>query len=377
MLTSKKSTAAIWVKSGCLMGFILAAALGCTSQNPKVHNRVEVTYDDGMGSLDVIGVANQACSALLNSDIVIKSPKPLTIAVAPIRKTMALRFDSNLFLRRLRLELNKQANGRLQFVAQGQSQNAIREEIRDDANSERIQKLLDVTAKELVALPELKNGAVLALLPATQVNFVNLNAESYLAFLRTKVVLESGRKCKFLMPGALHNADYYLSGMFVADSDKTEGMINLADYIRDLENAEREGKSLFEVAKTHEYNEREKATDTSMHYNASGARFVLRPRLPLHAAWSKQLHQKPRVAKFLNVMLVDTKNKCSVYERQLNIESFSTGFGASDYILSAEVSDINKVIDGTRYYLITLQLVEPIKNVIVWETGYEAKFTKE
>ncbi len=360
-----------------LCGTITAGFVGCRNQEASIHNRVEVTHDDGFGSLDVVTVANQASAELLNSKIVLSSGKPLTIAVSPMRKVSAFKFDANLFLRRLRLELNRQGKDKLRFIAQGQTQNVIREHIRNDANSDRIQNLLASVAKEITSLPELEKGATLALLPSTQVNFVNLNAESYLATLRSKIVSESGRKCRFLMPGILQGAEYYLSGMFIADSDKTEGMINLVDYIRDLERAEREGKSLFEVVQHHSHIEKETVSLISARQTTTDERFSLRPRLPYQASQDKSLRERPKVAKFLNVMLVNTKNKCSVYEKQVKIESVSTGFGESDYILSAEISDINKGKDDTRYALVTLQLIDPIRNVIVWETGYETKFLKD
>ena len=89
----------------------------------------------------------------------------------------------------------------MRFVAQGMSQRATREAVREDGRSAHIQGLLDGLAKELAGLDTLRGGAVCAMLPTTAVNFVNLNAESYLAMLRTKVVEASGQKVRFLLPG--------------------------------------------------------------------------------------------------------------------------------------------------------------------------------
>lgn len=355
----------------------MVAIAGCIhSPEPSTHGRVAVDKDDGFGSLDVLAVANQAGPELLASEAVTGVDRPLTIAVAPIRNMAKVNFDTSLFLRRLRLELNRQAAGKLHFVAQGKEQMAVRERIWTDGRTDRTQRLLDGVSKEIAALPELREGAVCAMLPGTQVNFVNLNAESYLAALRTKVTEASGRKVRFLLPGMLEGADYYLSGLFVADSDKTEGMINLVDYIRDLEDAEREGKSLLEVRRLTERTETARVTPFSAERKVERGRYIRRTRLAGEAQQSAKLREAPRVAKFLNVILVDAKRKHSIFERQVALESLSDGFGAADYILSAELSDLRKNVAGTRYLLITFQLIEPTTNVIVWETGYETKFIR-
>ncbi len=352
--------------------------LGCSSGAATLQNgRVEITKDDGgMGSLDVLTLAHQIGPNLLNSTFVTEATEPITIAVAPIRNRTGLSFDANLFLRRLRLELNRQAKGKLHFAAQGKSQNDLREHMRVDGKSARIQRLLDETAKEIVSLPELQNGAKFAMLPSQTVNFINLNGESYLTFLRSKIVTESARKCRFLMPGKLEGADYYLSGMFIADSDKTEGMINLADYIRDLEQAEREGKSLFEVIHDESDVEERHTSKHTDEKRTEKKRFVLRSRLSHETMKSEKLRESPKVAKFLNVVLVDTKDKCTIFEKQMNIEEVSSGIGEADYILSAEISDLAKMEAGTRYVLVSVQLINPVANVIVWEDGYEVKFEK-
>lgn len=359
-----------------LCAVVLAMVMvGCVAgPDPSMHGRVAVDADDGFGSLDVVTLANVAGPELLNTDFVASAGRPLTIAVAPVRNAAQVGFDANLFLRRLRLELNRQGRGKLRFVAQGASQRATREAVREDGRSAHIQGLLDGVAKEVAALPTLGGGVVCAMLPTTEVNFVNLNAESYLAMLRTKVVEASGQKVRFLLPGTLEGADYYLYGQFVADSDKTEGIVNLADYIRDLEQAEREGKSLFDVAQVGEDKVEERATAVTDTRTTTRGRFIRRNRLPYEAQQSPTLRERPRVAKYLNVMIVDAKDKTAVYERQLRLEDASTGMGAADYILSAELSDIVKDEAGTRYVLVTIQLIDPATNTIVWETGHEVKF---
>lgn len=356
---------------------LAAVMAGCVAgPDPSIHGRMAVDADDGFGSLDVVALANAAGPELLNTGFVASAGRPLTIAVAPVRNAARVGFDANLFLRRLRLGLNRQGRGKLRFVAQGMSQRATREAVREDGRSAHIQGLLDGLAKELAGLDTLRGGAVCAMLPTTAVNFVNLNAESYLAMLRTKVVEASGQKVRFLLPGTLEGADYYLYGQFVADSDKTEGIVNLADYIRDLERAEREGKSLFDVAQVGEDKVEERATAVTDTRTTTRSRFVRRGRLAIETQRAPALRERPRVAKYLNVMVVDAKAKTAVYERQLKLEDASTGMGAADYILSAELSDIVKDEAGTRYVLVAIQLIDPATNTIVWETGHEVKFVE-
>ena len=312
---------------------LAAVMAGCVAgPDPSIHGRMAVDADDGFGSLDVVALANAAGPELLNTSFVASAGRPLTIAVAPVRN--AARVGAH------------------------------------------IQGLLDGLAKELAGLDTLRGGAVCAMLPTTAVNFVNLNAESYLAMLRTKVVEASGQKVRFLLPGTLEGADYYLYGQFVADSDKTEGIVNLADYIRDLERAEREGKSLFDVAQVGEDKVEERATAVTDTRTTTRSRFVRRGRLALETQRAPALRERPRVAKYLNVMVVDAKAKTAVYERQLKLEDASTGMGAADYILSAELSDIVKDAAGTRYVLVAIQLIDPATNTIVWETGHEVKFVE-
>ena len=355
------------------VGVVLVVLAGCVhTPDPDVHNRVDPSKDDGFGSMDVVTVANKIGPEILHSDLLAGTDRELLIAVSPIRGGVPLGFDSNLFLRRLRLELNRHSKGRMRFLSQAAMPNAVRDMMRDDAKGARIQSLMEDVARGICGLQEFRGG-VFAVIPAFNTNFVNLNADSYLASLRAKIVTMSNRDIKFTMPGRLEGASYYLTGQFIADSDKTEGMINLVDYIKDLEKAEREGKDILEIRRVEERSTEYRTSQAVDERKDFRNRFIVRPRLQKEAQDNERLRSGPRVAKYLNVMVVNASSKVACFEQQVSIEDVSSGIGNADYILSAEVSDVQKKDSGYRYYLVTIQLTDPRSNVMVWEDGCEMK----
>jgi hypothetical protein len=190
--------------------------------------------------------------------------------------------------------------------------------------------------------------------------------------LRSQIASQANGKIQFLMPGTVEGADYYLTGQFIAESMTSQGIVNLTDYIGIVEARLREGKSLSV------YDD-----DDGLGVNAKnnrGNQLIINsgvnrgPSILEQILTNSQLRSKPNVTKHLNAMLIKTDSKIIVYEKMITIEEKMTeGLDKSDYLLSGEITGLSKRIQGveTDYLLVTLQLVDPVSNELLWEDGYE------
>ena len=88
------------------------------------------------------------------------------------------------------------------------------------------------------------------------------------------------------------------------------------------------------------------------------------------------MRKNPNVNKRLNIMLVNAKEKTSVYEKMIMIDrKITDNSGAADYIISGTISAMHQRRNGvaTDYLLISVQLTNPETNEIIWEDAYEVK----
>jgi PBP1b-binding outer membrane lipoprotein LpoB/TolB-like protein len=360
-----------------LFGALIAS--GCAT--PKVSSTNEMNLDDedstlagGIGSRDIRTIATSMAPEILGLPEISQADGVARIAISPIRNNSRFIIDKDIFMRRLRLELNKYGSGQVRFFSQGRNQ-AVRQEVLEGRDEIRLQEMLDQIGDEIARSSWVTSADVpprIAVLPVLNSNFVNMNADSVVAMLRARVVSKTEGKVAFLLPGEMRGADYILTGQFIAESLQTEGIVNLVNYIEVVDERLREGKSL---------NVYDDIGDGNVS-NENGNQVVIssgvrqQPSMLELIARNQQLRISPNINKYLNIMVADAESKTTVYENMFAVEKKITqGLGRANYILSGEISALSKGMQGrqTDYLLYTFQLVDPDSNEILWEDGFEFK----
>jgi len=359
-------------------GILLA---GCSS--PKVSQQGRVQLDEavvpgGLGSEDIRSVAAQMCPAILSLSEITEATPPVRIAISPMKNSSRFIVDMNLFMKKLRLDMNRYSEGKLRFFSQNNAV-ATRQEILKNRREEQVQKTLDALADAILNIPFIKESAqpvTISVLPVLNANFVKLNADSITAMLRSKVAEKSNGRVLFTMPGG-GKADYYLTGQFIADTIKQEGMVNLADYIQMMDERIQKGESL----DLYDESPASVGENSGNQLNIISGDWRRRyPSLFNQLQISSSLRVEPNVTKRLNVMLVRASDKVSVWEKMFTVEKrISSGVEHANYLLSGEISGLSKRASGTEsdYILITMQLIDPESNEVLWEDGYEVKRKSE
>jgi len=355
---------------------------GCSTPNVSDHGIVspdEEVVEGGVSSNDIRTVASKMCPAILSLPEIANSDGVVRVAMAPMRNSSRFVVDMNLFMKRLRLELNRYSGGKLRFFA-SDNVAGTRNEILKGRVEGDVEKALEELATRIVSLPFVKNAVKpvrLAVLPVVNVNFVKLNADSFLSILRAKVAERGKGKVVFVSPDS-GEADYYMAGQFIAQGMKKEGMVNLVDYIGLMDERIKRNQSL------DLYDDGDNAIgegNTGNQVNIIKGDWRRRyPSLFNQLQISARLRSEPNVTKRLNVMLASPRDKSVVWERMITIEKkITSGIERAKYILSGEVSGLSKRSAGKQsdYLLITMQLVDPETNEVLWEDGYEIKKKSE
>lgn len=357
---------------------ICAAVLSaCASPHPEDSVLVPIDGPDsvgGIGSGDIRNVASQMCPQILNVPEIAGAATPSIVKVSDFKNKSRFFIDSNMFMTRLTGELNQFSGGRVRFLNKDQTVNVDRAVALKDRQSKQIEAALDTIAKEIAASPVLNQAepVKIAVLPVFNTNLVDMNADSFTAMLRSKVVNASAGKARFLMPNVTEGADYYLTGQFIPESITTEGVINYANYIEVVNNRVKQGLPM--------------AIPVGEVASSSLSAFHVEQRVVAYEDYLKKLlesqsmQQIPNVNKRLNVILADSKDKASVYEKMLMIDNKMTdNSGAANYIISGEISSLSKRVNGKMldYILITVQLSDVDSNMVIFQGTYEVKYASQ
>lgn len=360
----------------------LACFCGCISTPSQSRSRTEIVHNDsiseegsGIGSYEIRAVASQMAPKILALPEIAQSDEAARIAIAPMRNRSSYPMDMNVFMTRLRSELSQYGNGKVRFFAQGKEAQEQRGAVLKEKTDEEREQMLNAVADAIARLPVLREAEkppVLAVTPALNANLVNLNADSFVAMLRAKISERGGGKIRFTMPGELQGADYYLTGQFIADSMKREGIVNLVDYISLMEERMTSGLSLDVYDTRKEVNVDSHLTGTTINVLTTDRRASLLDEIQRSAT----LREVPGVTKKLNVMLVETSSRTSVFEKMFDVDrQVNMGFARAAYILSGEVTSVSKRVDGREvsYIMVNVQLLDPETNEFVWEDIFEIK----
>ncbi len=363
---------------GIIAGTAALALLGgCHTAN--VTESVQVHPDDdplggAINSADIRTVASQMTPAILALPEIADKEGPVRIAVADFKNNSRFIIDRNIFMKRLQLELNRTANGKVRFFSQSANVQKVRVESLTERQEDLVRAKLAELGKEIAANPLFANSpkpVKIAVIPALNTNLVNMNADSFAAMLRSEIANASGGKIQFLMPGEVTGADYYLTGQFVPESIKSEGIINLANYIQVIEARLKRGQSL-DITDG-------RVPDTSRTtplVEGDNNIEIKRESELVKLMTSPEMQAKPNVNKRFNVMIVKPDEKVAVYEKMMLIDrKIDSGLGKADYILSGEISALSQRAEGkaSDYLLISVQLTNPETNETVWEDAFETK----
>ena len=185
------------------------------------------------------------------------------------------------------------------------------------------------------------------------------------------------------MPGVTEGADYYLTGQFIPETMKTEGIINLANYIEVVDARVKAGKSMYIASEAP--NAMNPTQINTVQTGANSSVTTVTPASKNLVVYENHLKQilndpamraNPNVNKRLNIMLVDVKTKAAVFEKMIMIDrKISDNSGAANLIISGEISGMHQRRNGvgTDYLHISVQLTDPESAEIVFEDEYEVK----
>ena len=360
---------------------LFAAVSGCVGPTPKPDPGPEPTPvppDTGL-TAEIRTFATMICPELLAAPEIAESAEPVVVRVAPFKNTTRHFFNSNLVMNRLRLELNRYGGGRIRFQTDNTNVVVVSTEVLRQRQEEKVRAYLKDLAKRIAANPQFANKdgtpVKMAVAPVLGVNIVNMNGDSFAAMLRAEIAMASNGRIQFLMPGVMDGADYWLTGQFIPETMKKEGVINLANYIDIIDERVRSGKPLdtasivSEVKSSSDYTS---TTTTSLVYE--------KERILSRMVNDPTFRENPNINKHLDMMIVRPKDKLAVFEDMFLIDQKTPNVaGRAKYVLSGEISGLSKK-DGGRtvdYLLFTAQLNDPETQEIVYEGGHEVKLVSQ
>jgi PBP1b-binding outer membrane lipoprotein LpoB len=365
------------VLSYVALGLIMLAGCATPIDTTPSHTKVLTPdQDDGVGgsfieSSDIRTIAQQVCTTLLSLPEISNNPDTMYIATEKIRNSTRYMVDTNLLLRRLRLDLNKYSQGQLRFFAQGSGQIARTRILREREQTDLL-KAIDEVARYVASSEVLQNSdkpVQIVVNPVANTNLFNMNADSFSSLLRTKIKEHAGAKVLFAKPGSDTQGDYTLTGEFFAQSIKREGVANT---VEDLKWAQ-ENQDKW-------YSSDDDSQDNTVYGNQINLDGSTRRRIKVgpnitYKLIDPALWNSPNVTKTFNVMLVNNEDMV-VLEKVVNLEEqIKSGEERANYILTGDISSLSKASVGQRsdYVLISFYLIDPISNEMLWEYGYEVK----
>lgn len=364
------------VKMLNLAGLILVTFLfnGCATPNVGRLSHTEILQpdeDDDLGgtfleSGDIRTIATRMSVALLSTPEISNHFSPVRIAIAPVRNSTHFIIDKNIFMKRLRIELNRVARGKIRFLSQNMGQRT-RNRILRERDEELWDNLINEAANTIVNSSVIASGSpppTIAVIPVRNTNIVNLNADSFTALIRARISERARGKVYFL--GREKNGKV-LEEILDEKDIKNMGLVK-SRRIKDLYGAdyfltgEFIAKSLFKQNTTLVTRER-------IGRDQDDPGVIERKR--------QEYREKPNVDKYLNVMLVDAETGATLVEKLIKVErKMKSGLGRADYLLTGEISSLSKATSGgvrSDYIIMSFQLVDPVTNEVLWEDAYETK----
>ena len=173
----------------------------------------------------------------------------------------------------------------------------------------------------------------------------------------------------FARPGSKADVDYTLTGEFLAQSIKREGVANT---VEDLKWAQENPNIWYEQNRTERKNV---VHGDQININTIDESNVKIGPNMTYKIIDPSLWNSPNVTKIFNVMLVNQEDM-AVLEKRINLEErIKSGLEHADFILTGEINALSKANRGQRsdYVLVSFYLIDPVSNEMLWEYGYEVK----
>ena len=357
-----------------LLPFIAALIGGCSTPNIQATSYTKVLQPDEeddiggtfMESGDIRTVAQRMTTSLLSSRAVNSHNKMVRIAIAPVRNSTRFIVDKDIFSKRLRIELNKVADDRIRFFAQGVGQDTRREILQAqdketwDASVDELSAFISKTTTVANAQSPLR----VAVIPVKNTNIIGVNADSFTAILRARIAEKAQGKIQFLS----REENGRVIGQILAENDLRHlGLVESA-----------KNKSVASVdfflggefiAKSLSKETADVAVESSVGTSKDDPR-------TFEVSSSTSL-RRPNAETYLNVMLIDAQTGVIPVEKMVRVErEMKSGLGNADLLLTGELSALSKGAAGgdrSDYVILSFQLIDPQTNEVIWEDSYETK----
>ena len=197
------------------VGAVLSAAIisGCVSGEISRSSRVDLdddTIDGAISSADIRTVASRMAPQILSVNEVANVVQPVRIKIADFKNTSRFFIDRDIFAKRLRLELNRYATGRVKFIDKNEKTQSARVRVLKDRQGEDLRREMKALGCEIAASPVIANAerpVKIAVIPVLNTDIVNMNADACAAMLRSEIINASGGRVQFLMPGHTDGAE--------------------------------------------------------------------------------------------------------------------------------------------------------------------------
>lgn len=359
--------------------FLLVVHGGCATPIDTSPSHTKILLpdeDDQMGgsfieSSDIRTMAQEMSVELMSLPELRRGSEPVRIATGAMKNSTRYLVDTNLLLRRLRLELSRHGRGQFRFVAQGVGQR-VRGRILRERQASEVDVAIKQAARYIAESDIISKGGEpirIAVMPVANTNLFNMNADSFAALLRSEIKELAGAKVVFARPGSQAEVDYTLTGEFFAQSIKREGVANT---VEDLKWAQENPDKWYEQDGTKRENV---VHGDQININTAGSSNIKIGANTVYKAIDPSLWNSPNVTKSFNIMLVNQEDM-AVLEKRINLEEqIKSGLEHADFILTGEISSLSKASRGQRsdYVLVSFYLVDPVSNEMLWEYGYEVK----
>ena len=356
-----------------LIGSILVGALvaaGCARPEVQEPSRTAILHpdeEDNLGgtfleSSDIRTIAQQMTSAILSTPEVAGAADVTRIALAPVRNNTRFLIDQNIFLTRLRIELNRVSQGRVRFFMQGNAQ-GVRSQILQEQDETGWKTTADEIGAYLLANMPTRSAAEPARVAIGEIgntNITGMNAQSFLALVRSSLAEQAAGSVVFVTSQTSErvrqamtdgesladlNVDYVLCGEFLAEG------IQVAEGEREVELTVKQKREFLGPTYSKENTEEQTLTF--------------------------QQRQNPNVTKRFNCQLVNAAQDAVACEKMVSLEKkIQSGIGRADFILTGEISALSKASQGAArsdYVIVSYQMVDPQTNEVLWEDAYESK----
>jgi hypothetical protein len=348
----------------------IALLTGCAKPEFKESTKVRILHPDQedntggtfLESSDIRTIAQQMTAAILSTKEISGRKETARIALAPVRNNTRFIVDSDIFLTRLRIELNRVSADRVRFFMQDNAQ-SVRRQIRLDEDETGWESTADEVADYVlknVARGSKEQPLRVAVGSVKNTNVTDLNAQSFLALVRSRLAQRSQGRVVFVSEPLSQQVQKALDSHEATTGIGVDCLL-CGEFIA-------EGIQVAEGKKQVELNIKEKTEVFGQTYSKENTE---------DRTLTFERRQNPNVTKRFNCQLVDVGNGTVVCEKMVSLEKkMSSGLGAADYILTGAINALSKSSQGgekSDYVIVSFQLVNPRSNEMLWEDAYESK----